>query len=145
MRPTRQGPIIEAVEPVAPGATVDRSASALLVTRATTSGDDRLTAQLHRDELDGMFVRFGVGFLRAYHASFRRSPYAVSFVVVGQEGIVGFLVGTTDNEAHYQWLARHALPSLGLRAILALARRPRVAIDALRTRRKRYLRALTRR
>jgi ribosomal protein S18 acetylase RimI-like enzyme len=111
----------------------------------TSPADDRITARLHHRALDGMFVRFGVGFLRAYHASFRRSPHAVSYVVAGPDGVVGFLVGTIDNEAHYQWVARHALGSLGLRGLLALLRRPRVALEAVRTRRRRYLRALRRR
>jgi ribosomal protein S18 acetylase RimI-like enzyme len=131
------------VEPI--GADVERPRRTLLVQRPTRRQDEPFTARIHIDALDGMFVRFGAGFLRAYHGSFRRSPHAVSFVVVGPDGVVGFLVGTIDNEAHYRWLARRALPSLGPRAVAALVRRPRVALDTLRTRRRRYVRAVLRR
>lgn len=137
---------IDAVEPVEPTAAgTDRHERPVLVRRAGTSADERVTAQLHVDALEGMFVRFGVGFVRSYHASFRRSPHAVSYAVEGPDGIVGFLVGTIENEAHYRWLARRASPTLVPRAVLALLRRPRVALDAIRTRRRRYLRALLRR
>jgi hypothetical protein len=46
----------------------------------------------------GFFPQLGRRFLRAYHATFAASPYAVALVAERDGTPFGFLVGTVDNE-----------------------------------------------
>lgn len=105
----------------------------------------RRTAGIHARELpDGFFARLGPRFLRRYHQSFVDSPLAD--VLVAGNGIepTAMLVGTYDNAAHYQWVARHRSWLLALAGVVALLGRPRLAAEFLRTRVGRYARAVGR-
>jgi ribosomal protein S18 acetylase RimI-like enzyme len=103
-------------------------------------GDLTRTAELHARCLpNGFFARLGPRFLRAYHASFLASPYAIALVVRDQAGDArSFLVATTANRLHYRWVVRHRGPHLLLHLLLALAARPRLAARFARSRLPRY-------
>lgn len=115
--------------------------------RCTTLRAEALptSAALHLAHLDlGLFPHLGPRFLRRYHASFARSPHAVALATTEGDEVTGFLVGTTDNEAHYRWTVRHEGPGLALAALIAMLTRPRTAWWFLRTRGLRYVRGLRR-
>jgi ribosomal protein S18 acetylase RimI-like enzyme len=127
--------------------TGERAARA--VVRPARRGDLPATARLHARCLpDGFFAELGAGFLRAYHATFRRGPAAVA-LVAGPAGApdgepAAFLVGTLGNRRHYRWVVQRRALALGSRLVLALVRRPSVAVSFVRTRLGRYLRWLVR-
>ena len=113
--------------------------------RALTPADAAFAAALHARALPhGFFARLGPRYLRAYHASFAASPFAVALVAVVGARPVGVLLGTLDNRAHYRWVVRHRLLRLAFAGVLALAVRPRLAAAFLRTRAAHYARSLTR-
>lgn len=104
------------------------------------------TAELHVRELsDGLFPRLGARFMRSYHATFLDSPHAVSLVVIAEGRMQGFLLAVVDPAAHGRLVLRRS----GLRLLLvgasALTVRPRLLVEFLRTRIRRYARALWRR
>ncbi|GGI07746.1 GNAT family N-acetyltransferase [Egicoccus halophilus] len=113
--------------------------------RPASRRDLRSTARLHRDQLpDGFFARLGPGFLRTYHATFRRSPDAIA-IVTGEPGRPGgFLVGTLDNRTHYRFVVRRCAWRLALRGLLALLARPRMGWLFVRTRALHYARWVVR-
>lgn len=103
------------------------------------------TARLHEQLLPGgFFARLGPRFLRRYHATFAASPLAEILVLDDGRAPAGMLVGTYDNAAHYRWVLRRRSPRLALAGLLALLRRPRHAVEFLRTRPRRYGRAVWR-
>jgi ribosomal protein S18 acetylase RimI-like enzyme len=102
----------------------------------------RATAQLHHRELSGLFVDLGPRFLRSYHAAFAGSPDAVALVATNGIAPLGFLCGTLNNERHYRLVVRRHVPALFGRAVSSLLARPRLAVFVLRTRTRRYARAL---
>lgn len=73
------------------------------------------------------------------------SPHAIALVAEAEGRPLGYVVGTTDNAAHYRWVTRRLGPALAVRAALGLLRRPGLLIWFLRTRGGRYLRATIRR
>jgi ribosomal protein S18 acetylase RimI-like enzyme len=102
----------------------------------------RATAQLHHRALGGLFVDLGPRFLRSYHAAFADSPDAVALVATNGVAPLGFLCGTLDNERHYRLVVRRHVPALLGRAVSSLLARPRLAAFVLRTRTRRYARAV---
>lgn len=98
-------------------------------------------AQLHLDALPhGFFARLGPRFLRAYYASFLESPHAVALLAAVRGHPAGFLVGIVDPPLHRRWVLRHRGGWLAVLGATALAIRPSVAIQFLRTRVARYIR-----
>lgn len=115
--------------------------------RAVRRGDLAATARLHRRALPrGFFARLGDRFVRRYHASFAASPDAVVLVAEDptRQRPAGFLAGTLENATHYRWVLRRRGLVLALSGLAALARRPGMAVEFLRTRTGRYLRAVRR-
>jgi GNAT superfamily N-acetyltransferase len=108
-------------------------------------GDVEYAALLHQACLaHGFFSTLGLPFLRAYHAAFASSPYAVALVATYSGSPAGIGVGTVRNRVHYRWVLRHHGLRLALLALAGLLRNPRtVAVPALR-RVGRYARALRR-
>lgn len=100
--------------------------------------------ELHSARLPGgFFVRLGPSYLRAYHRTFLDSPHGVA-LVADASGIVGFVAGTSDAQRHrHEVLRRHGVP-LALTGTLSLLVRPALAWEFLRTRLRRYIRAITR-
>ena len=113
--------------------------------RLLTAEDLDFAAALHAAALPhGFFGRLGIGFLRAYYASFAASPHAAAFVALVGGARAGVLVGTVANGAHYAWVLRRYGVRLAVRGALALAVRPRELAFFLRTRVGRYLRGFER-
>ena len=114
--------------------------------RAARVRDITFLSRLHVQALPhGFFPRLGLGFLDLYYQGFVTSPHAVALVAQVEGRHVGFVVGTTDNVAHYRWVTRRLGVRLAVRAALALLRRPGLLIWFLRTRGRRYLVATARR
>lgn len=96
---------------------------------------------LHLGQLQaGLFPKLGPRFLAGYYRSFLESPYGLGLVAELDGTPVGYLVGTTDNAAHYRWVLRHRGVALALVAALPLVRQPKLARHFLRTRVRRYIR-----
>jgi GNAT superfamily N-acetyltransferase len=98
-------------------------------------------SHLHVDLLPmGVFPSLGPRFVRRWQRTFVDSRYGVGYVVTDPaapgDGIVGFLLGTTDHPAHVTALLanRRAIVSLALAGTAALLRRPRIAARLLRSR-----------
>jgi ribosomal protein S18 acetylase RimI-like enzyme len=116
-----------------------------LTIRPMGRADARAAAALHMAVLPGgFFPRLGPRFMAAYYASFAASPDGIALVAEVDGTLAGSLVGTVRNAAHYRWVVRHRGGVLAIRALLALACRPRVAGEFLRSRLGRYLRAVGR-
>ena len=106
--------------------------------------DLSVVADLHRAEFrEGFFVRLGRRFLRRYYRTFLDGPLATALVCEADGAVCGYLVGVLDPPQHRRLLLRHHGPSLALCAFAGLICRPGLALYFLRTRARRYLRALT--
>lgn len=116
--------------------------------RQAVAADVDATARLHIEHLSaGLFPRLGHRFVACWHRAYVQSPHAVALVAVdpGSDGtgrIAGFLVGALDRHAFRQELLTRYRTRLAVRAVTALALRPRVLADFLRTRLRPYLRRL---
>lgn len=109
------------------------------------TADLRQTSELHRRYLfAGIFPRMGPRFLRCYHETFAASPHGVALVARDGGVIVGFLLGTVDNAAHYRWVISERGMALARCGVVALVVRPQVAWSFVTTRFGRYLRRLRR-
>lgn len=114
--------------------------------RDARRADLAATACLHARWLArGFFPRLGPVFLRAYHASFARSPVGVALVASIDGEPVAFLVGTLDNERHYRWVTRHRAVHLAAAGLVGLGRDRALLGEFVRTRARRYARSLWRR
>lgn len=105
----------------------------------------RVTARLHSSELPpSFFSDLGPLFLGAYHRSFAASPHGVALTAVDDGGaVIGFLVGTVEDGAHYRWLVRSHAWRLAPAAFVGVVRRPLVGWRFARTRLRRYARGAT--
>lgn len=108
------------------------------------------TARLHVQGLPmGLFPRLGKRFVARWHQSFIESPHAVALAAThtdpyGDERVVGFLIGATDQRTFRQELLTHHRAALLGRGALTLIARPWVLLRFLRTRLGPYLRGLWR-
>lgn len=122
----------------------DLGASGVIV-RPLHLDDLPFAAALHREALpDGFFVALGDRFLQRYYEAFLSSPDAVGLVATVGDERRGVLVGTVDHGRHYRWIVQRRRTTLAMSAVGALARRPRLAVEFLRTRAGRYARAALR-
>lgn len=113
--------------------------------RPLTIEDVPFATALHREALpDGFFVALGDEFLRRYYETFISSPHAVGLIAVVADEPRGVLVGTVDQGSHYRWLVQHRRTALAVAAVRSLARHPRLAVEFIRTRARRYLRGALR-
>lgn len=115
--------------------------------RCATQDDLYATSRLQVTQLDlGLFPRLGERFVRLWHSTYLTSPAGIALVaqVQRQSGpqILGFLIGTSDEAAHMGHVLRTRRRELLTAGLLALIRRPRVAVHFVRTRARRYLRRL---
>lgn len=118
--------------------------------RCATQDDLYATSRLQVTQLDlGLFPRLGERFVRLWHSTYLTSPAGIALVaqVQRQSGpqILGFLIGTSDEAAHMEHVLGTRRRELLIAGLLALIRRPRVAVYFGRTRARRYLRRLLRR
>lgn len=101
---------------------------------------------LHRATFrEGFFVRLGARFLSRYYRTFLDGPLATALVCEKEGVVCGYLVGVLDPPEHRRLLFRHHGLSLAACAFASLIWRPGLALHFLRTRARRYLRAIARR
>ncbi len=122
-----------------------------LALRAATPSDLGALADAHVRLLPlGLFPALGPRFMRRWQQTYLDSPHAVAFVVEDPSaedpsaadpsapgrGIVGFLLGTTDQAAYTRALLadRRSVAALVCAGGLALLGRPRLAVHFARTR-----------
>ncbi|MEU0715724.1 GNAT family N-acetyltransferase [Streptomyces lavendulocolor] len=91
---------------------------------------------------DGFFARLGTAFLSAYCETYVTSPDARGYIAQVGHQPAGFLVGVIDPAGHRGHVLQAHRRRLAMRALTALAVRPRVAAHFLRTRLGRYARKL---
>lgn len=104
-----------------------------------------VVARLHEDSLrSGLFPQLGHRFLVGYYRTFQSSPHAVALVAVSGGAVIGYIVGTTNDVAHYRWVVRFHLRRLAMRAVLSFACRPALALRVARTRAHRYAKGVWR-
>ena len=128
-----------------PWMATERSGRIELSVRPLLRQDLVFAAALHTRALaHGFFPQLGERFMRRYYQSFVRSPWAVAYVAEFGGEPIGALVGTTDDRAHYRFVARRCWLPLGAAGIASLVRRPSVAWWFLRRRLRRYARGLVR-
>ncbi len=116
-----------------------------LSVRVATPADLRRTSAWQVSHLYvGLFPRLGARFVRHLQASYLTSPFGVALVAevqnAGRREPVGFLLGSTDERAHVDYVLRHRLVPLAMSGGTAMLRRPTVAYDFLRTRVPPYVR-----
>lgn len=122
-----------------------RSDPLAVALRPMELSDVDLAVELHVSQLPpGFFVQLGPRFLAAYYRSYLTSPAAISLIAVIDGVTAGFLVGTTDRNAHYRHVARHGRRRLAAVGAVALVRDPVMLVRFVRTRSARYARGLLR-
>ncbi len=89
--------------------------------------------QHHAAMGDSLWARLGVPFLEALYRALIDSPLFLAFVYEDEQGLGGFIAGSTDTSRMYRETLRAHYPSLAVAAARGLLRRPRVAAQLLRT------------
>lgn len=93
----------------------------------------------------GFYAQLGGGFMAAWVREHRWSPASIALVILDPEdGIVGYLLGTTDDR-RYRSRNRGSARRLLLRGGVALLARPRLWLDFARRRARPYAVSLARR
>lgn len=93
--------------------------------------------QLHVQQFpEGFYTRLGAAFMTRYLRQFFRSPGALGLVAEQRDGagLVGYLIGTLDEDAHDRFMYRRAALSLTAAGGWALAARPALWSDFVRRR-----------
>lgn len=103
-------------------------------------------AELHQEVLGMEFIaQFGELFLRRYHRAWRASPGSVALVAEDRSGrVVGFLLGSLDPGAHIAGMVRRHGFALAVTMAVGAGRRPRLAMELVRSRLGRYVRGIWR-
>ena len=92
---------------------------------------------VHRQQFpDGFYARLGPEFKTRYFRQYFRSPGAIGLVAEQRDGsgLVGYLIGTVDDDAHDGFMYRSAAPALTVAGGSALAARPALWSDFMRRR-----------
>ena len=111
--------------------------------RATVRADLRTVARLHRTQLHhGLYPLLGERFLRRYHATLLASPHARNLAVGPVGAPDGFVTALLDPPAHRAWLRGRVAARLALAGLVGLLTHPRALRLFLRTRVRRYARAV---
>ena len=74
----------------------------------------------------GFYAQLGPAFKTRYLRQYFRSPGAIGLVAEQRDGsgLVGYLIGTVDDDAHHRFMHRSAAPALAAAGGSALASRP---------------------
>jgi ribosomal protein S18 acetylase RimI-like enzyme len=84
----------------------------------------------------GFYAQLGPAFKTRYFRQYFRSPGAIGLVAEQRDGsgLVGYLIGTVDDEAHDRFMHGAAAPTLTAAGGLAIAARPALWSDFIRLR-----------
>lgn len=84
----------------------------------------------------GFYAQLGPAFKTRYLRQYFRSPGAIGLVAEQRDGsgLVGYLIGTVDDDAHDRFMHRSAAPALTAAGGSALAARPALWSDFMRRR-----------
>jgi GNAT superfamily N-acetyltransferase len=94
----------------------------------------QFAADLHVAALPrGMTTMVGVRWLQAHYQSYIDSPYGVALLAMLDGQPVGVLAGTTDTAAHRAWSRRANRQRMTALGLLAVGRRPQLAMLLLPT------------
>jgi len=89
--------------------------------------------QHHAAMGSSLWARLGLPFLEALYQGLVDSPHFLAFVHEDEQGMGGFIAGSTDTARMFRETLRAHYPALAVAAVTGLARRPRVAWQLLRT------------
>lgn len=113
------------------------AAPAAFDVRLVEAHDLAFLVEIHRQEFpDGFYARLGPAFMTRYFQQYFRSPAAIGLIAEQRDGsgLVGYLVGTVDDDAHDRFMNGTASPALAAAGASALARRPSLWNDFARRR-----------
>ena len=84
----------------------------------------------------GFYAQLGPEFKTSYFRQYFRSPAAIGLVADQRDGtgLVGYLIGTVDDDAHDRFMHRSAAPALTAAGSSALLARPALWRDFMRRR-----------
>ena len=120
----------------APGRTGPTGLGAFDV-RPIEEGDLPNLVEVHlRQFPHGFYAQLGPAFKTRYFRQYFRSPGAIGLVAEQRDGsgLVGYLIGTVDDDAHNRFMHRSAAPALTASGCSALAARPALWSDFIRLR-----------
>ena len=118
-------------------AQIDRDGLDSFVVRPVEDRDLQFLVEIHVEQFpDGFYARLGTAFKKRYFREYFRSPGAVGLVAEQRDGsgLVGYLIGTVDDDAHERFMHRSAVPALTAAGAWALVERPALWRDFLRRR-----------
>ncbi|MDO8307161.1 MAG: GNAT family N-acetyltransferase [Actinomycetota bacterium] len=116
---------------------VGTAAPAAFDVRLVEAHDLALLVEVHLQQFpDGFYARLGPAFMTRYFQQCFRSPAAIGLIAeqCDGSGLVGYLVGTVDNDAHDRFMNGPASPALAAAGASALVRRPSLWSDFARLR-----------
>jgi GNAT superfamily N-acetyltransferase len=114
--------------------------------RAMTEADLPFVVDQHLYHFpDGFFARLGPRFLSEYYRAFLTGSAVRATIAEVDDEPAGYLVGVTDPPVHRDHVVRRHGRALVLKAVVAMLRRPALALLFLRTRTGLYARKLLRR
>lgn len=105
--------------------------------RRMGSSDVPSVVQVHLESFYGFFLTFlGPSFLRELYAATLADPSGIGFVAEKEQGIYGFVAGTSQPAGFYQHLLRQRWWRFGVAAIPAILKNPLIVPRLLRAFRK---------
>lgn len=120
----------------APGRT-DSAALGAFDVRRVQERDLPFLVEVHlRQFPHGFYSQLGSAFKTRYFRQYVRSPGAIGLVAEQRDGsgLVGYLIGTVDDDAHERFMYRSAAPALAAAGGSALAAKPALWSDFMRRR-----------
>lgn len=93
----------------------------------------------------GFFADLGDAFLSTYLRTYATSPSGCALIAESAGRPVGFLVGSVDRDSYRHHVLHAERWKLLVKGIIGLALRPRLAVQFVRTRLRRYLQGMQRR
>ncbi|NQW72401.1 MAG: GNAT family N-acetyltransferase [Actinobacteria bacterium] len=120
-----------------PPTRIDAEGLGSFVVRVVEDRDLQFLVEIHlRQFPDGFYAKLGTAFKQRYFHEYFRSPGAVGLVAeqCDGSGVVGYLMGTVDNDAHERFMYGSAAPALTAAGAWALVARPALWRDFLRRR-----------
>lgn len=116
---------------------IDSAAFGAFDVRRVEERDLPFLVEVHlRQFPHGFYAQLGPAFKTRYFRQYFRSPGAIGVVAEQRDGsgLVGYLIGTVDDDAHDRFMNRSAAPALTAAGSSALAARPGLWSEFMRRR-----------